>query len=241
MNFNYKIVLLLAIAALTIIGVVYLQKNNNQNNIQCVMVSYLQQLEQDAWKKIGSIGLTKNECLEKIDELPPLPTIETQKLSPYFEKISQEVLNDFGVDKNEIFFTRTTKSAPAFTSGKTIHIHEEEMKTLSKQEQKFVIGHELHHIMNQDSDLHTVIQNEADIKKGNGSIDCPLNTHCRFCEFRADIETALKNNEYAQGYKEFIQHYLIDNGRYDSGITHPKHKDRLALAEKLCASLPQIA
>ena len=112
-----------------------------------------------------------------------------------------------------------------------LFINEREFNKLSTQAQKFIIGHEIQHYLNQDCSTNYVIKRHY--RKALGSLpkDHTVNKLYRFQEIRSDIKASLQSNEYTQGYVEFTQSLM--KKRENSGITHPKNSLRLSIAQEL--------
>jgi hypothetical protein len=160
---------------------------------------------------------------------------EGAPLSDEIKNIIITILNDFGVDPDTIRILPFNHKSPAAALATVIFINEELFKKLSPCAQKFVIAHELHHILYKDwlaqEALAAILKTDAYPQEKNN----PVNELFRFHEYRADIYAALKNREYAQGYIEFITEMIKIMGE-NAGITHPKCSQRLALAHQILAA-----
>lgn len=194
--------------------------------------------EHRVWQKLNGIGITKKTCDALRDKYADTqkPVI-SKKISKKTVALIHDVLKFFNLDPQKIAIVDYQDPSPAATSNSTIYICEPLFNKLSEASQRFVIGHEIHHMMHGDSILCSCFHDLLDDNDPNlSSKNHPFNEHSRFREFRADIETAIASPEYAQGYIEFMKETIKLSG-HNPGITHPKHTERLALAEKIYTAL----
>ncbi len=203
---------------------------------------YIKKFEIDAWNGLAhAYGVTREACEQrkkecarndhKKNKLDKNSTISADTCT-----LIRSVLKDFDIDPSKISITSWDDHSCAGVNNNIIFVNEKRFNELSYRAKKFVIGHELQHMKHQDFFMSDVLQ---EVLKRH-TVDCaaqnePLNVYCRFKEERADIQTALKNKEYAQGYVEFVQQKLLAGD--NPGITHPKHSKRLQIARDIVAQL----
>jgi hypothetical protein len=200
----------------------------------------LSHLETTTWNKVATIvGISQEYCLQHREELFDL---EDKDQKGTGRPVSQEnknlivnVLRDFNVDPATIRILPYDHKSPAGALETVLFVNESIFNTLSKQGKKFVIGHELQHMIHKDSITRRALEILTENKKSSQAITDTLNGVWRYHEYRADIKAALKNREYAQGYLEFVQTLSTMFGE-NAGITHPKNSRRLAIADQILTS-----
>lgn len=216
-----------------------IEPGTNQKTYQ-YYIQDLQELEQNAWKILNANGVTKDACmtikqkhyknyLQELSALKNECACANQYISESTRALFAAVLNDFGIDANSITLVARESISPAAATDTFFFVNEEMLNNYSPLAQKFIIGHELQHLIHKDhSTKFALIKIEVDVS--------PLayNTLEHFFETRADTLTALKNEAYAQGKIEFMKRNLELYGD-NKGITHPKTSLRLARAQEIVA------
>ena len=247
----------LALAALVVAGLLIIKKQNifkpftsgvqqSQTVQQVPQVSvqdyFGKELEQElntVWKSFEKIGLTKQRYEQAKQEnrsrylrsdFPGGSRNISQKTTQFVRGIIQEL----GLDPATITIVGFNDISPAAATERVIYINEPEFITYSETAKRFVIGHELQHILHKDNHsrytLELVTHNEVE-KMGNNK-DHPLCQYNRFKEKRADVVMATQNKEWAQGYLTFAKEWHKRAGD-NPGITHPFNKDRVVLAQNI--------
>jgi hypothetical protein len=212
--------------------------------------------ENEVWKELESVGITKKACQKKqdrsIQELRELTQQEhtqngKQEVAQETTRLVHAVLHDFGINPQSINIEG--HDDPKHVAGSneiTIIINESLLKTLSPLAQKFVIGHELQHMIHADNSMKSIVHDYLESlanydehhKKRAKKAELALS---RFCEWRADIKTALINDTYAQGYIEFMENRLEHIGdKGGSASTHPKCSERLLIAHAITDHVPAL-
>jgi hypothetical protein len=203
-------------------------------------IQKLEQQEAALWQKLNLIGITQKEC-EKIEKISANTLDCNEKssgksLSEKTFKVIFSVLKDLGIDPNTIRILSTNDHAAASALETVLFINEQLLNELSQPAQKFVIAHELFHIINKDA-LRTYSLSKLagkDPQELFRTIDNPVSEYFRFQEQRADTQAASINKDYAQGYVD-LMHYLIAINLNSIAI-YPKNEDRLKVAQDILAS-----
>lgn len=206
----------------------------------------LQTQEKALWDEFSQKGITHKQLkkLKKKNKNLYTKSMEAYEkemcsptpLSPATISLINTVLSDFGFKKNKVKILSYTFQSPAAShDGKALLINEEIFTQFSLVAQKFLVAHELIHIMNQDSITEFCINQYAN---QNPSIDFKdlLERYSRYCEIRADFYAASKSAEYAQGYLAFMREVLVDEETefYAQPLpTHPDDHERLHLAQNI--------
>jgi predicted metal-dependent hydrolase len=197
----------------------------------------LKKQEIELWQKLENVGIKQEACaqLEKkyANTLDKMIRKNRKTISAETKNLITTVLTDFDIDPTTISLVTYTDDSPAAAVEKIIFVDEINLKKFSKAAQKFIIAHELQHIIYKDIFKRTAFEDLIPKHKKSAlkSRQHPVNQFYRFQEKRADIYTACKNKEYAQGYIDFIKQRL-ENGD-TPGITHPKSSERLALGQEI--------
>lgn len=180
-------------------------------------------------KKIQWQSYYANDAKELQDLNRNLPPLSSDTL-----KVVKGVLQDFNIAEDAIVILPFEDFCPAAADDCSLFINETLFNQLSPDAQKFCIAHELQHFLNKDDSTNYVLLQHCDQDKSELSAEHPIQQISRLQELRADLGAAAKNDEYAQGFKEFINIALeiVGDG---PGTTHPKNTLRLSYAEKLIA------
>jgi hypothetical protein len=212
------------------------QKQRDTSTGQTDLKEFLEALEKNAWQHLTQAGADKKLIDQKIErEKKSEHTVKKQvdSLSTAMKEFVHGVLRDFDVNPNSVVLVNTTQAHPAWTHKRTIYINEPEMRKLASHSQKWLLAHELQHLITQDSIAREILKTTTRLE--GRTADCPLNELSRFHELRADINSASKNSDYARGYHACIQE-LLDAKVKNTGTTHPKLEQRLALSNQILAS-----
>ncbi len=254
----------IALAGLIIIGIGLIEKNTYQSSesIQPNLLSQLsldsaQEISKETYQTFlkdeetriwgllkGILNMSQDECNAKkiqwqsyyandAKELQDLnknlPPLSSDTL-----KVVKAVLEDFNISEDAVVILPFEDYCPAAADDCSLFINETLFKQLSPNAQKFCIGHELQHFLNKDDSTNYVLLQHCDQDKSELPAEHSIQQISRLQELRADLSAAAKNDEYAQGFKEFINIALeiVGDG---PGTTHPKNTLRLSYAEKLIA------
>ncbi len=235
MNYNYRRIASMGVALVLGIAIGKIPTGSIPGRVN--YVDYIQASEVNAWNSLAhSYDLTREECEQRKQELRKNLT-KSSNVDKKFVSLDnctliRSVLKDFDVDPKTIIITACNDNTSARTDHNIIFVNEKIFNELSPKAKKFVIGHELQHMKNQDFLMREVLNERIKDRPIDGkSVDEAINVYARFKEERADIQAALKNKEYAQGYVEYAQQKLLvgDN----PGITHPKNSKRIQMAEDI--------
>jgi hypothetical protein len=203
---------------------------------------FIQKLDtalQEVWKSFEKIGITKQRYQQALQEYrqkylrSDYPNGSNQ-VSSDTKQFVQGILKEFGINPQEITIVGWNDISPAGASEKVIYINEKEFNTYSQDAKYFLIGHEIQHILHQDNCSRYTLELLCNY---NGipteqSKESPLCQYSRFKEMRADVKTALKGKNWAQGYLDFAKEFHKRAGN-NPGITHPLIQDRIALAQEI--------
>lgn len=204
--------------------------------------SYLEEQEKNIWKQLTSLGCDYKTCMAKKNELALSKNIYTtasrQTVSLKTIDLINQVLDDFALDKGLITIKPWDNGSPAAATNNTLFINDKALKKFKKSTQKFIIGHELQHIIYEDYLIKWAQECVTKDKKIEQSSIAPLlDSYSRFTEERADIQTALKNSTYAQGFVDFMTILMHQEGDdYNPGTSHPKNSTRLQMASTIFQS-----
>ncbi|MEX0940601.1 MAG: hypothetical protein WDZ41_04540 [Candidatus Babeliales bacterium] len=203
---------------------------------------FLQKLENDhnqAWASLRAIGITKdrfqqakkqhyNEYLRS--DIP----FSRAPVSPKTKAFVADLLKENGLTPQQIPVYGYTDGSPAAATDRIIYVNEKTFSMLSSAAKRFVIAHEIQHILNKDNSAGYIMEviSGLNIDKVKSQKNHPLLQFNRFKEKRADVNVAVKNKDWAKAYLAFTQEQFKICG--DSpGITHPKNSERIALAQQI--------
>lgn len=198
----------------------------------------LQELEQEAWDELG---ITKEECMKIKQELyadymQDLENIKNEYAcegivsTPTCELV-QSVVDDFGLDATNLELVPWDLESAAAATDTVFFINEEMLKQHSPEAQRFIIGHEIQHVIHQDHSTQFTLRTIG--RELSISTDS-FNALSRFFETRADTLTALKNDDYAHGKIKCMQKNLELLGE-NAGLSHPKTSSRLQRGKQIVA------
>ncbi len=204
------------------------------------VLDYLAPLEQQVWIKLEKCGITKEKCqnfLNNLSEKPRLKLPLSEKPIPeYIRNIIYSVLPDFNVDRDMIKLQAYHYHSPAAAGHDTIFIDEQACSHYSELALRFLIGHELQHIIHNDYFMRhalRVLSGEADCDKKDA--EEAFAYYACFTEQRADFLAASKGKDYAQGLLEFSATCLEEDGD-DEHVGYPKYSERLLMAQDILQS-----
>jgi len=198
--------------------------------------NYFAQKEKDFWKEFESkTGLTHKQILEQRakwsnDFYRPIAKKqkEARPLSKAMRKKANLVIKDFGINPRDITVCHGVLGlSQCFSDDWTIWINEEQMNMESENIQKFIIAHELAHVIHKDASLYATLN-----KILNGKHQDLLATFSKIQEARADAFGLTQNKEYCDGAIESFSILLKQRGDFEDYI-HPKNSERLQTAQTI--------
>ncbi|MGE0206485.1 MAG: hypothetical protein AB7R69_01405 [Candidatus Babeliales bacterium] len=191
------------------------------------------------WKAFEKIGITKKRYEDAKNNYrnqylrSDFPGGSIQ-VSDQTKQFVNGILKELGVDPATITITGWDDISPAAATEHIIYINEKEFSNYSLPARRFIIGHEIQHILHKDNwsrySLELLCNNE--VEKMAGKKDHPLCQYSRFKEKRADVTMATTSKEWAEGYLAFAKEWHKRAGD-NPGVTHPLNKDRVALAQDI--------
>lgn len=192
-----------------------------------IYTQWLETQELAIWKDVKKLtGISSDECKKLITEFQKAHNEETatlrtqlklsKEISPQIKKIIDGVVKDLGCQPLEII--NCEYPVAAATHGPIVFVNEEIFSTMSLSAQKFVVAHEIIHILLKDDEMRFVLKNK-NFFTNDESLDYAINKLYRFQELRADMLAALTSANYAQGYNEYVHNAL--SRREGQEITEP--------------------
>ena len=156
----------------------------------------------------------------------------TKQVSQETTQFVRGILQELGLDPTKITIVGFNDISPAAATEKVIYVNEQEFNNYSKPAQRFVIGHEIQHILHKDNCSRYTLELICNSEVEKNQKDHPLCQYNRYKEKRADIKTATQSLEWAEGYVAFAKEWYKRAGD-NPGITHPLNKDRIVLAQQI--------
>lgn len=143
-----------------------------------------------------------------------------------------EVAADFGISDKElsINYDDNNKLGEAWVRGMTIYINPERISAYSEKAQRYIIAHEMSHIVHDDCTWRDAMRTA---KFPQDAIDQIIKVQ----EINADLYAYTKNKVYAQGGIECYEQDLKWYGNTDHK-THPCNQDRLIMAQNILNQIP---
>jgi hypothetical protein len=195
----------------------------------------LQQEYEKVWQAFEQIGITQEKYQKAYNQYyQQYLRADVPLISPLSAKTKQyvtDLIKECGLEDRHITITAYKERSPASATERTLYINEEAFWSHSEPARRFVIGHELQHIAQKDNSARYVMEILCNTKaeKLIHQKDHPLCQLSRFKEKRADIKTALKGVDWAEGFLAFAKEWYEQTGD-NPGVTHPKNADRVQLA-----------
>lgn len=254
---NLKLYILLALAA----GLGYMVFTNSSKITQLVTTqstganavsaqdlfsAEIKEEEKAVWSQLKTIGVTPERFAEEKKRLhsqylrSDIP-FTTKAVSAQTKQFVQGILKECGVNPNTITIVGYNDGSPAAATERVIYVNEDAFWKLSQAARKFVVGHEIQHIVHGDNsarytlEIMTNADTEALARKHRKPDGHALLYYSRFKERRADITAALKGPEWAEGYLTFAKEQLKKGDT--PGVTHPKYSDRVELAQRIVSHM----
>lgn len=117
-----------------------------------------------------------------------------------------DMLEKFDIDPSTITIIPWKLHSAAAATRNFLFVNEQQLNKFNYESRQWVIAHEIIHLLYDDhvtnSILKRIFKDEL-----NDSQHC-ANQIKRFQEIRADVLSALKDAEYAKGYRNFFEKYL---------------------------------
>ena len=203
---------------------------------------FVEQLENDALHELQKLNITK-EKLEKgfeqykqeFDKAVQIKKFDT--VSSSTQALVIEILKEFKLNPDEIKIASFDHPAPAASCDGVIFINEQRFLRHSLEAQRFMIGHEIQHLLSHDSFKDFVISKLIQ-DLDNAEKSKILSNYSKIVEQLADNKTALTSPEWAQRYLEFMQESAVQDGNQAKTI-HPQHSERLQIAQAIVTQINQ--
>ena len=265
MNKRYVILLSTLFIASLAIYVINKIRTSNKSTAACVIkqdapVTYdadpatyayytqdLQELEQEAWDALEQAGVSKDTCMQKKEAIYALYLQDLENIKNNYGcegivstatcELVQSIADDFGIDTSDMELVPWDLESAAAATDKVFFINEKMLNQHCPQAKRFIIGHEMQHVIHQDHSTQFTLRTIA--QEQTVSADA-FNALSRFFETRADTLAALKNDDYAFGSIECMQKNLEALGE-NEGLSHPKTSSRLQRGKQIVAMKMQNA
>jgi Zn-dependent protease with chaperone function len=208
---------------------------------------WLNEQEAILWQELeGVFGITKEqaeeykkawypEYLKMVEEMIKEDRVADQPREEN-KKLINSILTDLGIDPATIAIIPWNKQVAGGSFDQTIFINETILAQMPSLVQKFIIGHEIMHIVHKDHSTSFVL---AQMRAINKIEDSPVLTQALqhfgyFKEIRADLEIMLRGKEYVQGEVKLMERSLqATNGVEKESPTHPSNSLRYKLGNHL--------
>ena len=112
------------------------------------------------------------------------------------------------------------------------NINQAEFDQYSREEKKFILVHEISHIINGDHSTSCMLEDFKEKQPDNTQLLKVMDRCSHFCEIRADIFSTSHGKEFAQGHVLFAQHELKSFGN-KLRSDYPSNGERLEIGQKL--------
>lgn len=197
----------------------------------------------NVWKRLGRMGITHTRCTAFLDTYGSLLKKQIQakyqarslglpEISLPTIQLIEEVIIDYRMNPQEIALIAYHGSgSPAASDDYTLYIDENELVKYPLLAQRFVIAHELMHVLNCDNSFENALENLMDEHKADAEQKA-FYTFAYTNELCADIDAILNGSLYAQGAIAFFTTLLELTGD-ETHFTHPKPSLRLKLAKRI--------
>ena len=207
---------------------------------------WLLQKEKEVWIKLEAVfGITQQECdtlkAEWVDAYNTLvdqmieKDQETAQPSPKNLEIIEEVLQVYSIDCKAIKKISWTKLVSGGSVDSVVFFNDQKLTSMPLMVKKYVIAHEIAHIINKDHSTDFVL---AQMRQINNIPETPemlkaLEDFAYFKELRADITAMLQGKEYALGQIMYMEHQIKCSGGLDlTSSTHPDDHVRYVIGKQ---------
>jgi hypothetical protein len=216
--------------------------------------NWLKQEEAVVWKEIEAVfGITKQQCDELkaqwhdeyvalVDEMikqqraADKPTEENQALGT-------SILREFGLNPAVIEIVPWKEPVSGGSTDRTVFINEKRIASMPADVKKFLMGHEISHVLNKDHSTDFVLAKLRVMKNipESAELTNALNNFSYFKELRADITAMLHGPDYIKGQIMYMEHQIKGAeaaGDADSNDpTYPSDKLRQTIGKQLQIAL----
>lgn len=214
-------------------------------------LKWLQQEENNSWKGLEAThGVTKQKADElkvkwhdeyvnlvnemiKSEQDADKPTDENKKLV-------DSILREYKLDPATIETIVWKQPVSGGSTDRTVFINEKRLAPMPLMVKKFVIAHEMAHVISKDHSTDFVL---AKLRQMNNIPDSPaltkaLQDFAYFKELRADILAMLLGNDYVRGQIMYMEHQLkASGGSLQDDSTHPSDKLRHTIGKRLLITM----
>lgn len=215
---------------------------------------WLAQEELEIWKGLEKFfGINKQQCndlkVQWHDEYVNLVAkMNNDERAP--EQITQEnkdligsILKECGLNPETVSPVNWNKPISGGSTDSTVFINQSRIAPMPLEVKKYVIAHEIAHVVNQDHSTDFVLVKLRQLKNipETPELNQALEKFAHFKELRADIMAMLHGKEYAQGQIAYMEFQLKCAGvaleNTNSSATHPTDFERYNVGKKLLAFL----
>lgn len=213
------------------------QLQNDTSEIAAEFSKNLVERENNMWSDItNKTGINRTLCKKQTQEYNAYFKKDNRKaVQSHKNKLSQEtikkiqaIVEECGLSNIELHLVAdNAKTSPAAADTNVLYVTENLFNNLSTLEQKFVIGHELGHIVYQDTAEQSALEDMVPNRSKHTDL---LSAISRFREERADVFAMNQGCDYRKGAIEFAQNYHNKYG-VQTANTHPKFIQRLTTAQ----------
>ena len=215
---------------------------NHNNGNKDAYLAWLEQEEKKVWNDVTELtGVSFDQYKALVQEFQEAHNKETAELkqqlslnkdvAPHIRAVIESVIKDLGCQPLEIISCEYPVAAA--THGPVVFVNEEIFNTMSTLAQKFVVGHEIIHILLQDDEIRFVFKNKG-FFTNDESLEYAMNKLYRFQELRADMLAALTNADYARGYNEYVHNALSRRDNEEiTELFYPTYALRQTTSEKI--------
>jgi predicted metal-dependent hydrolase len=203
----------------------------------------LKQKEIVVWNALQKIGITKEKCDQLREQSYDDYLTQIQKFCSSPIKLSQAtidfvrpIMQEFGLNEADITIAHWDVDSPAGSCDNLLLVNEKAFNQCSEKARRFIIAHELQHIINQDHSTRSTIRDllpKSEPETSKLPSEHPFLQLYRFHEERADMQAAMKSKEWAENFLAFAQEYHKCFGDAIVAPTHPKYSERLNMAQAL--------
>lgn len=146
----------------------------------------------------------------------------------------QAVAQTYGISPHDIHVIAANKgpASPACASGNVIAVDERYFNAYPRQEQQFIIAHELCHVVHNDAITLQILRGLLSGKTTPEKVAEVLGNVSRFIEERADVFAMMRGKEYTNGALHFCKKMDATYGTHTAS-THPQWIQRYNVAESV--------
>lgn len=172
--------------------------------------------------------LKTNFC-QQWQQKPSKPQTDEHIYKLIFD-VAQEY--NFNADRLTISVNNNDAASPAYSTSSGLIIEMNLFKLMPETVQRFIVAHELQHILNNDTDSISIIKRSLGNKPMTAAQSKLFELYNKFQEKRADFNAALQGEQWAQGYLAFAKEGL-KRCTSGAGNMHPSWSERAQWAEEM--------